>query len=200
MTEILKKIDIQPGIIYMDRPGYYFGYGLEAEPEVVEAILGHAVIAELGVHVVEHALVIQDLDQIPEVPHPELGSQSAQQIIASTWQEHTDTPFSSYGIRHTDNRSDAVEGTLYKIGMDDALALAHWNIAGPPLGEAAWRFWNHGLELSDGRQVMTLNIGHDQAVDRTVPGLGYQRFLNDRETTLEVIEETMEPFLEELNS
>jgi hypothetical protein len=67
MTEILKKIDIQPGIIYMDRPGYYFGYGLEAEPEVVEAILGHAVIAELGVHVVEHALVIQDLDQIPEL-------------------------------------------------------------------------------------------------------------------------------------
>lgn len=200
MTEIVSRIEVQPGTIYIDRPGYYFGYGLEAEPEVVEAILGHPVVAELGVHVVEHTLNVQDLDQVPQLQTEELGGQSAQQIIANTWGSQTEVPFSSYGLRHTGNRSDVVEGTLYELGMYDALALAHWDIAGPSLGEAAWRFWNHGLKLSDDRQVMTLNIGHDQQVDRVVDGLGYERFLNDKATTLAIIKETMAPFLEELNS
>ncbi|HRV76192.1 MAG TPA: hypothetical protein P5247_02315, partial [Candidatus Saccharimonadales bacterium] len=131
-------------------------------------------------------------DQIPEIVSDELGGKSAQQVIA----ESNFPSFSSYGLRGSENRSDLVEGTLYEIGMYDALALAHFDIAGPQLGDAAWRYWYHGIELSDGRKVMTLNIGNDQPVDRVVSGEGYNPFLNGKEATLSVVQSAMDQYWE----
>ncbi len=47
---------------------------------------------------------------------------------------------------------------------------------------------------------MTLNIGLEQEIDRSVAGEDYSVFLNNKETTLKVIKEVMEPFLAELDS
>lgn len=189
MSQEVQHIEVKKGTIYMDRPGYYFGYGLEFDPEVMEAIVGHPLIMELGVMAVGKQLAIQELDQIPEIPSDELGGRSAQQIVANAWKKYTDKPFSSYTLRNSENRGDMVEGTLYVLGMEDALALVEWDIASPKLKDAAWRYWDHGVELVDGRQVMTLCVGYDQEVDRVVPGTEYDIFLNDKHATMSVIQD-----------
>jgi hypothetical protein len=73
--------------------------------------------------------------------------------------------------------------------MEDALALVDWNLASPSLKDGAWRYWDHLVELADGRKVMTLSVGYDQAVDRIVDGTNYEPFLNDRNVTLQVIQD-----------
>lgn len=181
MANIVRRIEQRPGIIYMERPGYYFGYGSEADPDVMDAILGRSVVAELGVKAVRLQLVLQRLQQINATPHEELGGKSAQELLRDTWGES----FSAHVLRAGDQK-DTVWGTLYEIGMDDAEALAYWNIAGPQLGQAAWKYWDHGIELSDGRLATTLNITHDQEVD------GDTAFLNaSKPTTLSIIREEM---------
>jgi hypothetical protein len=189
MSHIVDHIEVQQGTIYMQRPGYYFGYGLESVPEVMEAIVGRTLVTELGVKAVGMQLAVQDLDQIPEVPSEELGGLSAQQIIASSWQKHTDAPFSSYTLRSSENRGDLVSGTLYEFGMEDALKVVDWDLAAPNLNDARWRYWDHLLELADGRKVMTLTVGDDQPVDRIVNGEDYNPFLNDRDITMRVIQD-----------
>jgi hypothetical protein len=189
MPQFVDHIAVQQGTLYMQRPGYYFGYGLESVPDVMEAIVGHSLITEIGVKAVGMQLAVQELDQIPELPSEELGGLSAQQIIAASWQKHTDKPFSSYTLKPTENRGDLVSGTLYELSMDDALKLVDWDLASPSLEDARWRYWDHLLELADGRKVMTLTAGDNQPVDRTVNGEDYNPFLNNKDITMRVIQE-----------
>lgn len=173
----------------MQRPGYYFGYGPESVPEVVEAIVGHPLKVELGVVAVRQQLAIQELDQTPKTVSQELGGLSVQQILGTSWKKHTEKPFSSYTLRPSENRGDVVNGTLYELGMEDALALVDWDFASPSLKEAVWHQWDHGVTLADGRQVMALTVADNQAVDRAVSGTDYDPFLNDRDVTMRVIQD-----------
>lgn len=182
------SIEVKTGMIYAQRPGYYFGYGMESDPEVLEALVGHQLNYELGAIATGQQLAVQEIDQLPLIPSDELGGNSVQDIIADSWARHTDTPFSGYTMRRGDNRGDLVKGTLYEVGMDDALALVDWSIALPRLEDARWRYWDHLVELVDDRRTMSLTAGDDQQVDRIVDGLKYDPFLIDRDITFKVIE------------
>jgi hypothetical protein len=181
------RIEVKPGLIYVNRPGYYFGYGLESEPTAMQAIVGHNLNAELGVVAMHKQLVVQEIDQIPDQPVAEWGGKSAQQVLADGWRKHTTVPFSAYALRNSDNRSDVVSGTLYEISQQDAHTLNAWDFANADIGTAAWRHWDHLVELADGRIVSTLTIGYEQEIDRTVPGTHYDPYLNDIMTTINVI-------------
>lgn len=183
------RIEVKPALIYAHRPKYYFGYGLESVPEVMEAIVGHTLVAELGVVAVERQLAVQDFDQIPNIPIEALGGKSAQEDVVEAWKKHTDAPFSSYALRRSLNRGDVVAGTLFEINMYDAEALVEWDLANPGFGEGQWRYWDHLIKLADGRPAMTLTIAHDQEVDRTVNGVIYDPFLNDKDVTMHVIQD-----------
>lgn len=195
MSEIVDRIEVIDGTFLMSRPGYYFGYGLESVPEVMDSILGRSVTAELGVTAVKQQLVVQEIDQVPDKPTEQLGGKSPQQVLAEAWRQHTDVPFSSYALRPTEARSSVVGGTLYEIDLEDAHRLTRWDILLPfERGESGktlwpgWRVWDRAIELADGRKVETLTIDQEQAIDRVVDGIGYNPFLNDRQTTLRVIE------------
>lgn len=205
MANIVSRIEPQTeGIPLFDSPGYYFGYGLESVPEVMDAILGHEVTAEIGVIAVRKQLFVQEIDQVPDVPTVALGGKSPQQILAETWTKHSDLAFSSYVLRSTDNRSDTVSGTLYEVDIEDAEKLRKWDLALPPIDNPdpatrarqpfvslGWRDWAP-VELTDGRKADTLTIYLDQPVDRVVQGMDYDPFLNPKDITLKVIREAME--------
>jgi hypothetical protein len=198
MTNIVDRIEVKSGMIYGERPCYYFGYGLESVPEVMDAIAGRSLTAELGVIAVKKQLHIQEIDQVPDKPVAAFGDKSPQQILSEAWQKHTDVPFSSYALRGSVNRSDLVTGTFYELGMNDALRLNKWNLATPFVRNASgqiswpgWRYWDHLIELADGRQVSTLTVYSEQPVDRAAPGSGYNPFLNDQEITMRIIQESV---------
>lgn len=192
MSEIVERIEPGHGILGMQRPFLYFGYGLESVPEVMDAIVGRSVTAEVGVTAVKQQLCIQEIDQVPDVPTEAFGGKSPQAIIAETWKRHTDVPFSSYALRETENRGDVVSGTLYELDVEDMLRLNDWDLATPPVDHKTfpgWRYLNRQAELADGRQAQTLTIYPEQEVDRVVPGTDYEPFLNDQATTMQVIRE-----------
>jgi len=184
----VNRIDVKrDGMVYATRPGYYFGYGLESVPEVVERIVGRHLIYEPRVRATGEQLAVQDFDQVPNNPIADLGNRSPQQVLIDSWARFTDNPFSAYTLRQSSNRGDFVEGTLYELDMDSALALNDWNMVNPDWGNNAWRYWDHGITLSDGRRVSTLTVGDDQEVNHVVSGIDYEPFLNDHTATLQVI-------------
>ena len=60
------------------------------------------------------------------VPVAVLGGKSVQENIARCWAKDIGVAFSSYVLRHIENRGDIVKGTLFEIDMDDAKALVEW--------------------------------------------------------------------------
>lgn len=68
MSEFVSRIDVGTGIVGMQRPFVYFGYGLESVPEVMDTILGRSVTTELGVTASKQQLCVQEIDQVPDVP------------------------------------------------------------------------------------------------------------------------------------
>lgn len=195
MAEIVKHIEVQEGTFLFDRPAYYFGYGLESVPEVMDMLLDRSVTAELGVVAVGQQLLVQEIDQVPDLPTDQLGGKSPQDILREVWEKHTDVPFSSYVLRPTNVRSSTVIGTLYEIDMEDALRLKDWSLLLPPEGTGSrpfwpgWKAWNYNVELLDGRKVETLTIDYEQAADRVVDGMDYNPFLADQQTTGRVIQD-----------
>lgn len=203
MSEIVNRIETGEGILGMQRPFVYFGYGLESVPEVMDTILGRSVTTELGVTAIKLQLCVQEIDQVPDVPADAFGGKSPQAILSETWQRFTDTPFSSYVLKETENRGDIVAGTLYELDVEDMLRLNHWDLAAQPERATSgshpftypgWRYLNRLVELADGRQVQTLTVYPEQEVDRVVPGTDYDPFLNDTAVTMQVIRETMDQF------
>lgn len=196
MAEVVDHIEIQEGAFLLDRPGYYFGYGLESVPDVMDMLLSRSVTAELGVRALGQQLFVQEIDQVPDLPTDQLGGKSPQDIIRGVWEKHTDVPFSSYVLRPTDARSSMVDGTLYEIDGHDALRLVEWSLVLPferPSDRSGffwpgWKSWDHNIELADGRVVETLTIDHEQAVDRAVDGQSYDPFLADQAVTGRVIQ------------
>jgi len=196
MPYIVDHIDVKDGLIYSQRPGYYFGYGLESDPEVMDTIAGHPLRAELGVVAIYKQLAIQEVDQTPDTPVEELGKKSIQQILTDTWSKYTDVPFSSYTLLDSKNRSDTVRGTLYELDMLDASKLNEWDLALPfyrAAGKVVYPGWRGpaSVELVDGRKVFTLSTYPEQTVDRVVDGQVYNPFLNNRELTMRIIQEVM---------
>jgi hypothetical protein len=195
MSEIVERIEPSNGVLGIQRPFLYFGYGLESVPEVIDAITGRSVTTELGVTAIKQQLCVQEIDQVPDRPDKDLGGKSPQAILSETWAKHTDVPFSSYALRETENRSDIVSGTLYQLDVEDMLKLNEWDLVVQPRHDSAsgqmlfpgWRYPDHLIELADGRKVSTLTIFPDQAVDRVVSGTDYNPYLNEREVTIKVI-------------
>lgn len=199
MSEIVARIETGEGILGIHRPFVYFGYGLESVPEIMDTILGRSVTTELGVTAIKQQLCVQDIDQVPDVPAEAFGGKSPKAILAETWQRVTDTPFSSYVLRETENRGDVVAGTLYELDVEDMLRLNYWDLAAQPLQASGshpftypgWRYRNP-VELADGRLVHTLTVYPQQEVDHVVIGTDYDPFLNDKSATMRVIHETMD--------
>jgi len=198
MPQFVDHIDIKKeGMIYYERPGYYFGYGLESVPKVMDAITGRSVTAELGVVVANKLLAVQEIDQVPDMPAEAFGNKSPHQILMDAWSKHTDVPFSSYTLLDAGNRSDLVSGTLYEIHLEDAERLNHFDLATPfthdSSGQIVYPGWRGpvSVELADGRKAFTLTTYPEQATDRVVSGLDYNPFLNDEAITMRVIQEAM---------
>ncbi len=199
MAHIVDRIEQREGgILYIHRPGLYFGYGLESDPEAMEAILEHEVVAELGVFAVNRQLGVQEVDQIPDVSAEEFGGKSPLEIVDNRWRTHTDVPFSSYVTLDSENRSDVVRGTLYEVKTEDVLRLNKFDLATPPVwienegwSFPGWRYMDRTVELADGRKAETLTIYPEQSVDRVVDGTDYDPYLNDKATTLKIIAEIM---------
>ena len=201
MSEIVNRIETGSGILGMQRPFVYFGYGLESVPEVMDTILGRSVTAEFGVTAIKQQLCVQEIDQVPDVPAGAFGGKSPQAILSETWQRFTDSPFSSYVLKETENRGDIVAGTLYKLDVEDMLRVNHWDLTAQPVQATSgshsstypgWRYLNPLVELADGRQVQTLTVYPEQEVDRVVPGTDYDPFINDEAVTMQVVRETMD--------
>jgi hypothetical protein len=199
MSEFVDHIERRDGVFLMSRSGYYFGYGLEALPDVMDALLGRSVTAELGVCAIGQQLVVQEIDQIPDQPTEQLGGKSPQEIVTNVWRQYTDVPFAAYSVRPTEARSSLVTGTLYEIDAEDALRLKEWSLMLPferlPGGGffwPGWKSWDHNIELVDGRNVETLTIDEQQPIDRVVDGTNYDPFLLDKEVTARVIQSFIE--------
>jgi hypothetical protein len=197
MSHVVDHINIESGMIYLERPGYYFGYGLESDPDAMESIVGSPLTAELGVIAVRQQLAVQEIDQVPDIAVEAFGNKSPQAIILGAWSKHTDRPFSSYTLIDGKNRSDLVKGTLYELEIDQAERLNEWDLAAPffrnASGQVVYPGWRGSttIELVDGRKVFSLATYPEQAVDRVVNGLDYNPFLNDRAITMQVIQEVM---------
>jgi hypothetical protein len=197
MPYLVDRIEPIEGVLGMNRPFLYFGYGLESVPEVMDELLGRVVTVEVGVTAVKRQLCIQEIDQVPDEPAEAFGGKSPQAILAETWQRFTDVPFASYVLLETENRGDVVSGSLSELNIEDMLKLNNWNLTAQPVRNApgsqhpfsypGWRYLDNLVELADGRQVSTLTIYPEQQVDRVVPGTDYEPFLNDRSTTMHVI-------------
>jgi hypothetical protein len=162
----------------------------------MDRLLDRSVTAELGVIAVGQQLLVQEIDQVPDQPTDLLGGKSPQQILSGVWQKHTAVPFSAYSMRPTDIRSSVVKGTLYEIDLDDAYRLTEWSLVLPferPAGGGyfwpGWKYWDHNIELADGRIVETLTIDPEQAVDRAVDGQNYDPYLADLRVTSRVIQD-----------
>ena len=132
-TEHLKQIPRGPQRID------YWGYGLEADPSVIEAIAG----TFEGLYVVggvkkaiakDTQLVVQGIDLVPTGnsnlnPREVLTGNSnlnPREVLKTGWQ-HTNSTFESYSVVHAEGKS--TEGTLYSVtNLAIIQALNEWDM------------------------------------------------------------------------
>ena len=105
----------------------YWGYGLEADPSVIEAIAG----TFEGLYVVggvkkaiakDTQLVVQGIDLVPTGN----SNLNPREVLKTGWQ-HTNSTFESYSVVHAEGKS--TEGTLYSVtNLAIIQALNEWDM------------------------------------------------------------------------
>jgi hypothetical protein len=100
----------------MNKTGvYYFGFGANASPEMMKAIIGHVPEGEEAV-LYGHKLYTQAYSQIPKV---------AQEILGKYWE----STFTSYVIKV--EQGAKVKGTLWQLTPYERQLVKNWELVGP---------------------------------------------------------------------
>ncbi len=158
---------------------YYFGYGLEADPEAFYQIVGSEVPTQTGVMAVRAALYVQSIEEVPNRRLPELGGASPREVLEATW-DHVKQPFSSYVLREGRD-TDQVEGTVYELSPKEYSAVIDWDMLGQ---------WRHALTvmLDGGSTASTLTISSEQKAGKRVRGTNYDPFLVNKPAAITAIQ------------
>lgn len=163
----------------------FWGYGLEADPSVIEQIAQ----TNVGLYVVggikkavarDSQLVIQGIGQVPE----RVNGYSPRDILAKNW-EHTGEPFASYSIVHIEGAQTA--GTLYVItNLAIVKALNEWDMVPDWRSRDTVTFDSIDGTPADLPPTMTFSAngsGKGLPYERVVDGLDYETHLFGEENT-----------------
>jgi hypothetical protein len=172
----------------------YFGYGLEADPDIMEIITGEGPVVVLEPEIVAMQgmnLAIQRLSQVPESGslHPQLNPR---EILRQNWAHAGEGDNTGFYTMVPANEHELVMGTLYaQIQHLPALdRLAKWDMNGD------WRTRQAGsLAVKKSRDgdlvplvipdVLTFTTMPNQKFDRRVNGEDYDLYLHGREAALQ---------------
>ncbi|MBP9716517.1 MAG: gamma-glutamylcyclotransferase [Candidatus Levybacteria bacterium] len=158
---------------------YYFGYGANADPAMMEAITGRSDLKGKPAVLMDHRLEIQRLDQIPTNPR---------RILEEAW----GPDFRTYVA--IPERGPRINGIIWKIDEEARKFIRNWELVEGEVGpELAWRKEAHlsSVVLQSGGSsvygVQTEVLGDGQTFDQSLMVDGttdYPLFLMPRETVL----------------
>ncbi|MFZ2886724.1 MAG: gamma-glutamylcyclotransferase family protein [Minisyncoccia bacterium] len=155
----------------------YFGFGTNAHPSMIEAIIGRAPEGRPA-FISGFEMIVQALRDVPDTallsaPLPI----SPRKILRRNW----DDRFACYGIRRHEERM--VRGVLWSISPEEREILSSWELI--PFGWSSNIFVD--VILSDGttRPAQTEWI-YDQPIERVVDGRKYPYFIAPEEDMFRV--------------
>lgn len=142
---------------------------LLSDDELIQTLTGEPVRDKELAVLEGYDLVVQRLDQIPEIP---------QRIIRGSWGDG----FESYNLTPG---SGHIRGIKCKVSQNQWNRLNDWEF-----GEFGW-FVSKEVEIKNlatgqREKVMTMVMGEGQSFDRKVDGDNFPPYLMPREKTLEV--------------
>lgn len=142
---------------------------LLSDDELMETLTG-AVVKDKEPAVLEgYDLVVQRLDQVPEIP---------QKIIRGSWGDN----FESYNLAPGEGR---INGIKCKVTQNQWRRLDDWEF-----GEFGWfvpkEVQVRNLVTGRSERVMTMVMGEGQEFDRKVDGENFSAYLMPKEKTLEI--------------
>ncbi|HSA83630.1 MAG TPA: gamma-glutamylcyclotransferase family protein [Patescibacteria group bacterium] len=144
---------------------YFFGYGADRDPELMEAIIGRKPQGEKTT-ISGFELCIQSLADIPS---------KAQRIIRQSW----DHGFHSYVIRPAKDMHSIVSGMMWELSPLERKLIDNWELTG---------LWYDVFFISKGAphpMQMELQIIQNQPIRHIVDGTHYKTFLNDKNKMIE---------------
>lgn len=145
---------------------YFFGYGADRDPEMMEAIIGRRPRGQ-GASIAGFELGIQSFGDIPS---------KARKIIQQSW----DHRFQSYVIRPAKDMHAVVTGTMWELTPSERKLIDNWELTG---------LWYDVFLIAKGAphpMQMELQIIQDQPIRHLVDGKHYKTFLNSKEKMFEV--------------
>jgi len=156
----------------------YFGYGANADEEMMAAITGRNGIIPADSAVLEgYQLCIQKFDEMPE---------KVQSILSAHW-----TPeFRSYTIKKGDGE---VGGTIWYLTEQERELVKNWEIVG--LWYQAETVSPYNYTTGRRTPVETERLADGGKAQEVVSGSYYNRFLNDKSKMLEVTTLVRKEFL-----
>ena len=140
---------------------YYFGYGANKDPKIIEAVTGKSPKGKMG-YIEGFELCIQGINNLPKIP---------QKIIKKAWTKG----FQSYALRKGKHK---VYGRIWKINKDDLERIREWE-----LYEEGWfKSIRVNVVLENGSNVKAYtDIIENQKVIKVVNGKNYKTHLNNPE-------------------
>lgn len=136
---------------------YYFGFGANRDPRMIEAIIGKLITGRPA-YVDGFELCVQGLKDIPEKPR---------EILRKAW----GNSFESYVLRKGNAR---IYGTLFEMSREDREHISNWELV--PEGWAKDTKVIAILEDVTKIKAMTESI-ENQTVNRIVDGKQYETYL-----------------------
>lgn len=158
------------------RRGYFFGYGADSEPELIEAIIGRKpkVVGQAVLN--GYALMVQDIGEITT------KGPSPQSILRKAWGSN----FRSYVI--VADQSSSVRGTLYRVSMRGRHMVDNWELV-----KEGWyekRFVDVSLVGSGATyRAETQILAAGQGAKLKSDGMDYDSWLMPKKRLLEVAEQ-----------
>jgi hypothetical protein len=142
---------------------------LLSDDELIQTLTGESVRAREAAVLEGYDLVVQRLDQVPEIP---------QRIIRESWGDS----FESYNLTPGEGH---ISGIKCKVTKDQWDRLDDWEF-----GEFGW-FVPKEVEIKnvatgETEKVMTMVMGEGQSFDRKVDGDNFAPYIMPRDKTLEI--------------
>jgi len=161
----------------------YFGFGANAHPHMIEAIIGRAPHGEASI-LPGYALAVQSLDDIPDTvllsaPAP----LSPRSILSRAW----GSSFRSYTLQRDDMRD--VWGTMWQVTKAERELISKWELV--PYGWSSELFAD-ALFRDGSHCPVTTEWIFDQPIERVVEGRCYPRFIVPEADLLRVAREMRE--------
>ena len=159
-------------------PILYFAYGALIDRDAMATIIGRAdgLIGQEA-YLEDYALVIQNLDQVPDVKVTGTDI-PLKQILKKNWGEE----FKSYAVVH--KTGARVSGIVWRISRGEYRKICNWEMV-----DVEWFQDSDGTAKSpSGEQysVKLNDLGKGQEYQTEVDGLNYQPFIGTKEKFLEI--------------